>query len=124
MQYICPDIMYAVNRLSNHNSAPSSPAFKGIKKFIRCLSGFPHCPTMYPSGIDGTNTHDIHQDIYPGELHYQKISNGLVDFVDGGEGCGPNGKKTMAFGILFIFGVAVHWSAKTQPESAAHYTDS
>ena len=35
MQYIRPDLMYTINRLSNYAFAPYAPAFKYIKKLVR-----------------------------------------------------------------------------------------
>ena len=61
MQYTRPDMIYAVNRLSIHDSAPSEPVFQGIKHIIRYLDGCPYRPIMYPSGLGDTTTHDLHQ---------------------------------------------------------------
>ena len=84
MQYTLPDLMYDVNLLSIHYSFISSPDFQGINHLTRSLSGCPHFPIMYPDIIDGTTIHDLRQEVSPSEFHSQHISNGLVDFVDGG----------------------------------------
>ena len=78
---------------------------------------------MYPAGLYGTTTHDLHQEVSPGYFHPQKISNSLVAFSYGVEGRAPNEKRAVACGILFLFGVAVHCSDKTQPASSDHSTD-
>ena len=62
---------------------------------------------MYPSGLDGTNTHDLRQEVPTGDFHYQKIPNGLVDFADGGYGRAPNDKRAIACIVLYIFGANV-----------------
>ena len=64
---------------------------------------------MYPAIIDVTKTHEIHQDAYLGDFHFQNIFNGLVDFADGREGCDPNEKRAIAWLILCIIGIAIHW---------------
>ena len=79
---------------------------------------------MYPAGLYGTTTHELHQEVYPGDFDSQTISNGIVDFIYGGEGRDPNEKRSIACVILCIFDVAVHWLYKNQPASAAHYTES
>ena len=115
-----------VSYLSSHTSDPSDPAFQGIKNLIFYPDGCPCRPIIYPCSVDGTTTHDIHQEVSPGGLHYQKISNGLIDFEDCGEGHDHNYKRAISCVVLFLFVVAIHWSAKTQPASAAHllYSDS
>ena len=54
--------MYAFNRLLIHSTDPSEPSFQGIKQLIRYLSGHPNHPIRYTTGIDGTTTHDLHQE--------------------------------------------------------------
>ena len=61
---------------------------------------------MYPYGIDGTKTHELRQEVPPGDFQPQNISNGLVAFADGGEGRSYNNKCAIACVIIFIFGVA------------------
>ena len=124
MQYTRSDIMYAVNRISSHDSSPSSPDFQGIKHLVFYLAVCPHCPIIYPAGLDITTTHDLSREVSPGDFHSQNISNVLVDFSDEGEGRSPNDKCAISCVILCIFGVAVHWSAKTQPDSSYHSADS
>ena len=75
--------MYAVNRLSSHDYAPSAPIFQGINNLIRYLAGCPNYTIMYATGLDGTTIHDLHQEVYPVEFHSQKIYNGLITFADG-----------------------------------------
>ena len=84
MQYTRADIMYDVKYLSRNYYSSSESSFQGIKQLIWYLYGFTHLPIMYPSGLDGTTTHDLRQEVSPGDFHYQKIPNGLVDFADGG----------------------------------------
>ena len=120
MQHTHPDIIYALKRLYIYATVSSAPAFQGINYLIRHLDGFYHRPFMYPYVIYGTTTHELHQDIYPGEFHFKNIRNTLVDFSGGGEGCTLNNKRDVAFIILCIFGIAIHWSAKNQPDSTAH----
>ena len=79
---------------------------------------------MYPSGLYGTTTHELHQEVTSGNFHSHNISNFFVSFVDGGEDRASNDKSVIACVILCIFGVSIHCSAKTQPASAAHSTDS
>ena len=100
--------MYVVNRLSSHVSDPSATAFQIIKNLIRCLSVFPHLHIMFITGIDGNTIYDHRQELYPGKLYPQKISNGLVGFVDVGDFRAANEKSAISCVILFIFGVAVH----------------
>ena len=84
MQYTLPDIMYDVNCISRHESSPSASYFQGINQLIHYLSGYPHCPIMYPDGLYGTTTHDLCQEVSSGKFHSQHISNVLVTFSDGG----------------------------------------
>ena len=112
--------MYAVNRVSSHASAPSVPDFEGIKRLIHFLDGCSHCTIMYPTGLDGTTTHDLCQEVSPGNFQSQKISSDLVDLVDGGEGLPPNYKCTISGVIFCLFGVSIHCSEQTQPAYAAH----
>ena len=84
--------MHAFNRLSRNASPPSSPALKGKNHLIRYLSGWPHLTIMYPTGLYGTNAHELRQEVSPGDFHYQNISYVQVDFSDGGEGGAPNYK--------------------------------
>ena len=79
---------------------------------------------MYPSGLDDTAAHDLLQEVPPGDVQSQKIYNGIVSIEHGGEGHAPDNKHAIAWVMLRLFGVAVHWSAKTQPASITHYTDS
>ena len=72
--------MYTGNHLSNHASTPSAPNFQGTKHLIRYLAGFPRLPVMYPSGLDGTNTHDFCQEVYPGEFQSQRYM--ILKIVD------------------------------------------
>ena len=104
--------MCAINRLSSHVAAPSVPEFQGIKHLIQYLDGCLQCPIMYPYGLARTTTHELHQQLYPGDFHSQKIYNGLVAFSDGGEGRNPNKKCTIACVILCLFGISVHWPEK------------
>ena len=90
MKYTCPDLIYAVNSLSGHVSDPSPSALQGIKRLIQCLYGCTQCIIMYPTGLVGTATHDLHQEVFPDESHFQKISNGLVPFLYGVEVCALN----------------------------------
>ena len=84
MQYTRPDLMYAVKCLSRNDSSPSDSAFQCRKDLIWNLSGFPYLPIIYTYGIDGTNTHNLRQEVSPGDFHSKNISNCLVDFADGG----------------------------------------
>ena len=122
VQYTCPDLIYAVNSLSGHVSDPSPSALQGIKRLIQCLYGCTQCIIMYPTGLVGTATHDLHQEVFPDEYHFQKISNGLVPFLYGVEVCALNQKPAIACFILCIFIIDVHWLAKNQPVSVAHST--
>ena len=79
---------------------------------------------MYPDGLDGNITHNLHQEVSPSNFHSQNISNGLVTFADGGEGRSPDDKRVIACFILCIFDVAVYWWTKNQPESADKSTHS
>ena len=79
---------------------------------------------MYLVGLDVINNHDLYQEVYPGYFHSQTISNGLVAFSDGVEVHNPNEKIAISCVIICIFGVAVNWSYKTQPEYAAHSIES
>ena len=100
--------MYAVSRLSSHVSIPSAPSFQGINHLIIYLDIGPQCPIIYPASIDVTTTHELRQEVSPGDFHSQKISNGLVDFLDCGLGLAPNENFAMCCGILCMFGVVVH----------------
>ena len=95
--------MYSANYLSRHASASSSPSFQGINHLIRYLDFLPHCPIMYTSGLDVTTICGLRQEVSPVNFHYQKISNGLVAFSDGGEGHSPNDKRYIAWVILCLF---------------------
>ena len=86
MLYTCPDILYDVNLLSSLYFVPSAPAFHGTKYLICYLSVCPHRPIMYPAYLKGTTTHDLRQEVSPGDFHSQNISNGLDFFVSGVEG--------------------------------------
>ena len=108
MQYTRPDIMYAVNRLPNHYSAPSAPVSQGINHFTRYLDGYSHSNIAYTDGLDNTATHDLCQEVSTGYFYSQNISNGLVDFADGGEGSAPKENHSIACIILIIFVVAVY----------------
>ena len=55
--------MYAINRLSSHDSYPKEKSFQGIKHLIHCLAGLPHCTTVYPYFLDKTTTHDVFQEV-------------------------------------------------------------
>ena len=83
MQYTRADLMYDVKYLSRNDSSSSESSLQGIKQLIWYLYGFTHLPIMYRSGLDGTNTHDLRQEVPTGDFHYQKIPNGLVDFSYG-----------------------------------------
>ena len=124
MEYTRLDLIYAVNLLSIHSSDPSATSFQVINRLIRYLSVWPHHPIMYPAGLDFTATHDLCQEVSPDNFHSQKISNGLIYFSYLGEDHSPKYKRSVACAIHCIFGVAIHWSDKTQPASAAHSTDS
>ena len=63
MQYTSPNIVYDVNRLSINSSYPCSPALQGINYLILYISGFPHRPIMYPSGLYCTTTHNLRQEV-------------------------------------------------------------
>ena len=102
MQYTLPDIMYDVNHILSHASSPFSPSFQRIKHLIHYLASCPHRPIMYPSGFDGTTTHEFRQDVSPGDFCSQNISNGLVAFSDGEEGRAPNERRTISCIILFF----------------------
>ena len=80
-----------------------------IKHLIDYLYGCPYCTVRYTYGLDGNKTHELRQEVSPGGFHPQDISNGLVGFADGVEICASNN---------------VHWSAKIQPASEAHSTES
>ena len=84
MLYNRPDLMQDVNRLSSHDDASYVPALKSINHLIRYLTGCPHHHIMYPADHDGTTTHELSQEVSPGKLHSQSISNGLVAFADYG----------------------------------------
>ena len=77
---------------------------------------------MYHSGIDRNKTHELHQEVSPGNFHSQNLSNGLISFADHVEGYTSNNKCIIECVILCIFRIAVHWLAKTQPDSASHST--
>ena len=95
MQYTRPDLMYDVNRLSSNYSDPSEPALQGINLLVCYLAILPHRPIMYPAVLYGTTTHDLRQEVSPGEFYSQNISNGLVDFSDGLEGRTTNYKRAI-----------------------------
>ena len=120
MQYTHPDIMYAVNRLSIHDSAPSVPDLQGINHLIRYLYGSQHHPIMYFVGFGVTTNHEIRQELFPGDFYSKNIANGLVDTSYGGEGYAPDDKHSLSYIIICLFSVAVNWSSKTQPVYAAH----
>ena len=122
LQFTCPDLMYHVNCISIHTAAPSASAFQDITHLIRYLVGCARCPIMYPYGLYSTTTHDICKEVYPGDFHSQKISNGVVYFAYGGEVRAPNDKCAIAYTILCLFGIVVRWSAKNQPSYLAHST--
>ena len=123
MQYTRTDIMYYSNGLSIQDSDPSAPSLQGINHLIRYLAGFPPDPIIYPDGLDGNTTHELCQEVSPGDFHSQNIYNDLVDFADWGEGRAHNEKLAIACIVLCIFGVDVNWSVKTPPSSEAQYTD-
>ena len=79
---------------------------------------------MYPAGLARNTTPNLRKEVSLGDFHYQSIYNRLLDFADVGEGRAPNDKRAIACIILFIFDIAVHWSTKTKPVSAARSTDS
>ena len=79
---------------------------------------------MYPDVVYGTTTHDLCQGFSPGGFHSQKISNGLVSFAGGVKVRASNDKRYIAYAILYIFGIGLHWSVKNQSESVSHYIDS
>ena len=79
---------------------------------------------MYPTWLDVTTTHDLRQEVSPGNFHSQKISNGLVFFADIREGHSPNEKFAINGVTLYIFGFAVHWSFKNKPASAYNSIES
>ena len=54
MQYTCPDLMYAVSRISSYAAETSATVLQGIKHLIRYLSGRPRSPIMYKYGLDIT----------------------------------------------------------------------
>ena len=76
--------MYDDNRLSRYTAAPSASAFQGIKNLILYLSDCIHLPIVNPSGLDVTTTHELCQEVSPGDFHSHNISNGPVNFTDGG----------------------------------------
>ena len=112
MQHTRPDIMYAVNRISSHATAPSAPVLQSIKELIWDLARFPQHSNMYPDGYIGSTTHDLHQEFYQGKIYSKNISNGLVELIDIRKGCSPNDRYATYCVILCIFGVAVLWSEK------------
>ena len=63
MQYTCPDLMYAVNRLSSHASEPSASDFQVINNLIHYLDVWVNRTIMYPGGIDGTTNHDLRKEV-------------------------------------------------------------
>ena len=79
---------------------------------------------MYPDGHDGTETHNLHQEVFLGNYQSQKISYDLVAYSDGVEGCATNDKRVIVCITLCIYVVAFHWSSKTQPDYKFHRTDS
>ena len=84
-------MIYNVNRLSRCPDAPSVPALQGIKQLILYLLGCPHCPIMYPYGLNRNYRHGVFQEVSPEDFHTQHTSRGLVAFVDGVEGQTANG---------------------------------
>ena len=78
---------------------------------------------MYPSGLYGTITHELHQEVSPVDFHSQKKSNLVFSFAYCVEGCTSNYKRAIAWVVSFLFDVAINWSDKTQPVYVAHYTD-
>ena len=109
MQYNRPDLMYVAKRLYSYSDIPSAPAFQSINHLIRYLSRLPHRPITHPSVLDGTAIHELLQELSSCDLHYQNISNGLVDFTDGGEGRDPNGEHAIACIIFCSFGVSTNF---------------
>ena len=116
--------MYSVKPLSNNDTAtyaPEVPRYQETHLIIGCLTSLSHQVSLWPYG---NTTHKLRQESPPGEFHSQKICNGLIYFSDGGEGRSPKYKRTIACAIICLSGVAVHWSGKTKPASAANSTDS
>ena len=84
MQYTCPDLICAANNLPSYTSAPYAPVLQVVKHLTLYLAGLPHCPIIYLSDIYGTTTHELHQEVYPGDFHSQNIPNSRIAFVAGG----------------------------------------
>ena len=105
--------MYSVNRLSIHSFYPSEPYFQGFKHLILYLYVCPHRLIIYPAVLDGATTHDLRQEVSPGDFHSQKISNGLVAFEYGVEGRDPNDKHAISRVILYI--LALLFIGQTKP---------
>ena len=108
MQYTCLDLIYTTSRLYSYAAAPSIPAFQGIKHLILYRTCLHHCPIIYPSVIYGTKTHELCQEVSPGNYHSKNTPISLFAFADGGEGCTLNKKHAIASIIFCLFGVAVH----------------
>ena len=102
MKYTRPYLRHAVSHLSRRDSAPSSPSFKDRKHQIRYLTVFPHFPIMYPAVLDGTTTHDLHEEVSLGEYNSENISNVLVAFAYRVERRAPNDKGAKACIIFWI----------------------
>ena len=107
MQYTCP-----------------APEFQGIKYLTPYLNGRPHHPIRYLSGLDRNITNEINQEFPSGNFYSHNISNGLILFVDGGEGRASNEKRLIACIIPCIFGIAVHQSYENLPASETHSIES
>ena len=116
--------MYIIKHLYSYAVVPSVPEFQGAKKLTIYLAECYHSPIIYLSGIEGTTTNEIRQEVSPGDLHTQKIPNGIVAFAEDGEDHAYNKKFAISCIILCIFLVAINCSDKTQPASAAYSTDS
>ena len=99
--------MYVVNCISSHAYALSVEVFQWIKHPIRYLAGWSHPPIIFTTGLDSNTTHELRQEVSPGNLHYQSIFNGLVAFAYGREVIYLNDKLKIVCVILYIFGVVV-----------------
>ena len=97
--------------------------FQGIKHLTRYLASLPHLPTMYPCVLDVTTTHELRQEVSPGDLHSRNVPNILISFAYGGEVRAFNEKCAIAYVVLYIFEFFIHWSSKTQPPSTDHSTN-
>lgn len=123
-EYTRYELMYSCNRYGMYIMAPHHPAFRGIKRMVRYLVKFFHCPIMYPANVPIDGTHILQHEVTPDKTTATSVNNTLTSFVDGGEARALNDKRAIACVIMTFLGVAIAWKAKTQPGVAAHSTDS